>query len=607
MDEKLKRIRHSAAHIMAQAVRERFAPEGPVHLAIGPATGTGFHYDFELPRSATTEDLGWIEERMRQIIAEGLPFVRRELSEQEARQLFADEPYKIEIIDGIVKGTLDEHGLPAQDNTAPTLTTYRHGDFEDLCAGPHVDRTSDIDPHAIKVTSVAGAYWRGDETRPMLQRISGTAWETAEELDVHMWRLSEAEKRDHRKLGRELDLFMMHRTAPGMPYWLPDGLRVYNRLLGFWREEHDRRDYQEISSPLVNEKSLWETSGHWQHYVDNMFVIPTDEHSTYGVKPMNCPNAMVVFNRRTTSYRDLPIRLSDCDVLHRNERSGTLQGLLRVQAFRQDDAHIFLPEEEIGQEYARIFEIADLFYNTFGLTYRLRLGTRPDGYVGDLATWNRAESVLREVLDHHAGPAGYEVAEKDGAFYGPKIDILMEDALGREWQMGTIQLDFQLPRRFGCTYVDRDGQDRTPVVIHRVIYGSMERFIGILLEHTGGALPPWLAPRQAAIIPVGEDFESHAAELREQLGELGLRAEILHAGRGSIAARAHTARTAKIPYVFVLGRREAESGSLGVRLREGGQIPAQPRVELFERLSTALRRRDISTELAFADLLPAGS
>jgi threonyl-tRNA synthetase len=540
---------------------------------------------------------------MREIVAEDHAFVRREVSEAEARELFADEPFKIEVIDGILRGALDDDGLAVEQARPPVLTTYRHGGFEDLCAGPHVESTGGIDAKAFRLLTVAGAYWRGDERRPMLQRVYGTAWETEEKLAEHLWRIEEAEKRDHRKLGRELDLFMMDKTAPGMPYWLPDGLRVYNRLLDFWRAEHDARDYQEISSPLVNEKSLWETSGHWQHYVDNMFVIPVDEHSTYGVKPMNCPNAMVVFNRRTTSYRELPLRLSDCDVLHRQERSGALQGLLRVQSFRQDDAHIFLPEAEIGAEYARIFEIADLFYQTFGLEYRLRLGTRPDGYVGDLESWERAESVLRSVLDEHVGAGRYEVAEKDGAFYGPKIDILMKDALGREWQMGTIQLDFQLPRRFGCKYTDRDGREATPVVIHRVVYGSMERFIGILLEHTAGSLPPWLAPRQAAVIPVSGKFEEAAERVRGQIAEAGLRAEILHADRGSTSARARAARAARIPYVFVVGAREADSDQLAVKLREGGQVPALPAAEVAERLRAALRRRDLTTLTAFEDLL----
>jgi threonyl-tRNA synthetase len=587
--------------VLAQAVRERFGSEGKVSLAIGPPTQRGFYYDFDLPHPATDEDLKWLEKRMKKIIGGKHEFIQRDVTEDEARKLFADEPYKLEIIDGIVSQGVDAHGEPFDGE--PNLGTYQQDTFLDLCGGPHVSSTADIDPGAVKLLSVAGAYWRGDETRPMLQRIYGTAWGTKEELQHFIHLRSEAERRDHRRVGRDLDLFMFDKTAPGMPYWLPDGLRMLNSMLDFWRREHEARGYQEISSPLINERSLWEISGHWQNYVDDMFVIPDGEHRTYGVKPMNCPNAMVVFNRKTTSYRELPLRLSDCDQLHRNERSGSLQGLLRVQSFRQDDAHIFLPKAEIGAEIARIFDIADRFYGIFGLKYRLRLGTRPDKFIGDRETWDLAECMLKEVLDQRV-EGGYEILEGDGAFYGPKIDIMMEDALEREWQMGTIQLDFQLPRRFGCVYTDDQGQEVTPVVIHRVIYGSLERFVGILLEHTAGALPPWLAPRQVAVLPVTTDHESAAQLLASEIVGQGLRVDVLDAANATLGARARKARLIRYPYVLVVGDQESGGTELSVKLREGGQVPPLPRGDAIQRMRRAVIAQHITTEDAFADVIP---
>ncbi len=599
---RLRRIRHSCAHVMAQATRERFGSDGPVHIATGPPTETGFYYDFELPRSVVPEDLEWIEERVKQIIAEGHQLVRAEVDAATAREIFADEPFKQEVLDGILSGHLDDNGALLEGD-APVLSTYTHNGFVDLCAGPHVDNTGDISPDAVKVLSAAGAYWRGDEKRPMLQRIYGTAWESREQLDHFLWQRSEAERRDHRKLGRELDLFMFDQSAPGMPYWLPDGWHVLSRLLEFSRTEHAKRGYREISTPLVNEKSLWETSGHWEHYVDNMFQIPIDEHRTYGVKPMNCPNAMIVFNRRTWSYRDLPLRLSDLDVLHRHERSGTLQGLLRVQSFRQDDAHIFVAEDEIGPELGRIFEIVNLFYGTFGMEHRLRMGTRPTSFLGDVATWDHAEGALREILDGSIGPDRYTIAEGDGAFYGPKIDIIMRDALDREWQMGTVQLDFQLPRRFGCTYVKADGTRETPVVVHRAIYGSLERFMAVLLEHTAGALPPWLSPCQVALLPVRAEHEPLARDIMEELGEASILARVVDASAGSLGARVREARLQRVPYMLVLGDREVAGGTLAVRLREGGEVRGADRGDAIARLRGAIQERHRTTDVAFADLL----
>src|SRR5580693_2072334 len=441
-DPELYRLRHSAAHILAQAVVERFSPEGQVNLGIGPPIKDGFYYDFGLPRPLTDEDLAWLEQRMREIIGGKHPFTVREISENEARELFAAQPFKLNLIADLAKpdrpSATDAHGGP------PRLTVYQQDSFVDLCRGPHVQDTGRIDPDAMKLLHVAGAYWRGDESQPQLQRIYGTVFKQPHDLAAYLERLAEADRRDHRKLGKELELFHFEPTAPGMPYWLPDGLKVLNNLLDFWRKEHEQRGYLEIASPLINEKSLWETSGHWSHYKDSMFIIPESEHLTYGVKPMNCPNAMIVFNLKTRSYRDLPYRLSDCDILHRNERSGALHGLLRVQEFRQDDAHIFLTEEQIEAEYGRILDICELFYGVFGLAYKLRIGTRPASFIGDVESWERAEAMLGRILDQRVGKANYLVAPGDGAFYGPKIDILMTAAIEREWQMGTIQLDFQL-------------------------------------------------------------------------------------------------------------------------------------------------------------------
>ncbi len=568
--DELHRIRHSAAHVLAQAVRDRFkkdGQDGEVQFGIGPPIADGFYYDFVLPRSLNDDDLRWIEKRMKKIVSQRHTFEQSELSPEEAREMFADQPFKLELIDGILEGALDEDGEPLPEGQAPKLTVYRHADFADLCGGPHVEDTRQINPKALKVLSIAGAYWRGDEKRPMLQRVYATAFRTKEELDQHLWRLAEAERRDHRKLGKQLELFHLDPTAPGMPYWLPKGFKLLTTLIDFWREEHEKAGYQEISTPLVNARQLWDISGHWEHYQENMFICPVDEHRTYGVKPMNCPNAMVVFNLKTRSYRDLPLRLSDCDVLHRNERSGALHGLLRVQKFQQDDAHIFITPDMIEEEYARVLALTDHFYSIFGLTYTLRLGTRPEKFIGDVETWDRAEAALRRILDTKAGVGQYLVEDGDGAFYGPKVDILMEDALGRQWQMGTIQLDFQLPRRFNCRYVDSDGAEKTPVVVHRVIYGSLERFIGILIEHTAGAFPVWLSPVQATLVPIADRHVEYAEAVEARLKAARIRVE--HPDAGSrMNARIRQATLEKVPFILVMGDTEVEGGTVAVRRRD---------------------------------------
>jgi threonyl-tRNA synthetase len=583
---------------MAEAVQEMF-PDAK--FAVGPAIEDGFYYDFELPRPLTPDDFPEIEQRMAKIIAGKYPFVRDYWSRLKALEYFRSkvQPYKVEIIENLP----DEGPANAyqQQNDFPELcrvreggnwpaevTIYQQHNFLDLCRGPHVEHTGQIGP--FKLMRVAGAYWRGDENRPMLQRLYGTAWFTQEELDQYLHRLEEAQKRDHRKLGKELELFHFDATAPGMPYWLPKGFIVLSGLINFWRIEHEKRGYQEISTPLLNDKKLWEISGHWEHFREDMFLVPIDENTTYGVKPMNCPNAMLVFNFKTRSYRELPLRLSDLGILHRHERAGTLHGLLRVQKFQQDDAHMFVTEDQLEQEYEGVLEIVDLFYSIFDLKYSFRLGTRPEGYIGDLETWNKAEAVLRHILDKHVGPGNYRVADGDGAFYGPKIDILIEDDLGRSWQMGTIQLDFQLPRRFNCSYIDKDGQAKTPVVIHRAIFGTLERFIGILIEHTAGAFPAWLAPVQARIITIADRHIPYAQEVMQRLRNQGIRVE-LDDSPERMNAKIREAQLQKIPYMLVVGDKEQQAQAVSVRLRTNENLGTTSLESFITRITDIIKTK----------------
>ncbi len=594
----LQRMRHSAAHVLAEAVQEMF-PDA--RFAIGPAIEDGFYYDFDLPRSLTPADFPEIEHRMANIIAGKYPFVRDHWSRLKALEYFRDkgQPYKVEIIENLPDH--EQANVYQQQNDFPELcriqdsrnwpgevTIYQQHNFVDLCRGPHVEHTGQIGP--FKLMRVAGAYWRGDEHRPMLQRLYGTAWFTQEELDQYLYHLEEVQKRDHRKLGKELELFHFDETAPGMPYWLPKGFKLLSELINFWRIEHEKRGYQEISTPLLNDKKLWEISGHWEHFREDMFHVPVDENTTYGLKPMNCPNAMFVFNFKTRSYRELPLRLSDLGILHRHELAGTLHGLLRVQKFQQDDAHLFVTEDQLEQEYIGVLEIVDLFYSIFDLKYSFRLGTRPEGYIGDLETWNKAEAVLRNILDKHVGPGNYRVADGDGAFYGPKIDILMEDDLGRSWQMGTIQLDFQLPRRFNCSYIDKDGQAKTPVVIHRAIFGTFERFIGILVEHTAGAFPAWLAPVQSRIITIADRHIPYAQEVMQRLRDLGIRVELDHSSE-RMNAKIREAQHQKIPYMLVVGDREQQSESVSVRLRTNEKLGVTPLETFIVRITDIIKTK----------------
>ena len=550
--------RHSMSHVLAQAVK-RLYPDAK--LAIGPAIDDGFYYDFDVETPFSHDDLETISAEMKKIIKENHRFERQEVSREEAMKMLKemDEPYKIELLED----------LPDEEE----ISFYKDGEFVDLCKGPHAKYTKSV--KNFQLLDVAGAYWRGDEKNKMLQRIYGTAFNKKEDLEHFLNMREEAEKRDHRRLGRELELFHLDQTAPGMPYWLPKGLTILNELISYSREEQDKRGYQEIATPLVNHKSLWETSGHWDFYKDNMFIIPIDEHTTYAVKPMNCPNAMIVYNLKTRSYRDLPLRLSDASVLHRNERSGTLHGLLRVQKFQQDDAHIFITEDQIEEEYERVLEFTEHYYGMFGLNFKLRFGTRPKKYLGDVETWDRAEAALTRILDKLV-PGKYVREEGEGAFYGPKIDILIEDAIGRSWQNGTIQLDFQLPRRFNCTYVDRDNVDQTPVVIHRALFGSFERFFGILIEHYAGAFPVWLSPVQVSAIPIADRHIEYCDELVGALKEAGIRAELNYAKHKTLNYRVREAQVQKIPYMLVIGDREIENKEISLRLRTEEDLGAKP-------------------------------
>lgn len=555
---------HSSAHLMAQAVKELF-PEA--RLAIGPPIEQGFYYDIDIGRPFTPEDLERIEARMRELAARDQPIERVEIPRQDAIRMYEQmrEKYKVELL--------------VQDIPDQQVSFYRQNGFTDMCRGPHLPRTGLI--KAIKLLSTGGAYWRGDEHREMLSRIYGITFPRQEQLDEFVYRLEEAKRRDHRRLGPQLELCMFHEWAQGMPYWLPKGATLFNELLRFSREEQERRGYQEIRSPLINKQELYERSGHWEHFREDMFLMQTPDEEVYGLKPMNCPNAMIVFGSKTRSYRDLPLRLSDTGTLHRYERSGTLAGLLRVREFTQDDAHIFVSEEQIEHEFRRVLEIVERFYAVFSIKYRLRLSTRPEKFMGDPAVWNKAEQALKHILE--AGGQPFVIAAGEGTFYGPKIDVLIEDSLGREWQTGTIQLDFQMPRRFDLKYSAPDGSERTPAVIHRAIYGSLERFIAILIEHYAGAFPVWIAPEQVRILPIADRHVEYARQVREQLAGRGLRVEVDDSNE-RVSYKVRRGQVEHIPYMLVVGDREAAGGQVAVRSRSAGDLGPVPLEQFVERI-----------------------
>lgn len=558
-NQNLDNIRHSCAHLLAAAVLELW-PD--TNLTIGPAIENGFYYDFDFQsHTLTEEDLPKIEAKMQELLPSWQGFERIEKTEQEAKDYYKNNPYKLELIDEIVK-------------KGEQITFYKSGDFQDLCRGGHSENPSE-ELKNFKLLSLAGAYWRGKENNPMLTRIYGTAFPTKEDIENYLAMAEEAKKRDHKKLGPQLEFFMFHETAPGMPYFLPKGVIIYNELIKFWREEHTKRGYQEIMSPLLNKKDLYVTSGHFGHYWQNMFVADMGEHEVYGVKAMNCPNAMNVFAFKTRSYKDLPLRLSDTDPLHRYELSGTLNGLFRVRELHQDDAHVFVMQDQIKSEYKNIFAIVERFYSIFSLPYSFRLGTRPEKYMGDEESWEKAEHALKEILEDSGKE--YFIEEGDGAFYGPKIDILMKDSLGRQWQMGTIQLDFQQPKNFALKYTDSDGVEKMPIVIHRVIYGSLERFLGILIEHFAGAFPLWLSPVQIVLLPIADRHQEKAETIGTILQEHGIRAEVDNRAE-TLQAKIRHATLQKVPFMGIIGDKESASSDnlLSIRRRDGtdeGQIP----------------------------------
>ena len=569
-DDRLYRMRHSASHIMAEAILSMF-PEA--RFAIGPPIENGFYYDFDLPRSLTLDDLVVIEERMRQSIAADRPFEHSQAPKDEARRLFAGQPYKLELIDGIE----DE-----------MVSLYRHGPFLDLCEGPHVESTGHV--KAFKLTGIAGAYWRGDERNPMLQRIYGALFETQEELDAYLHRLEEAQRRDHRRLGRELDLFSFHEEfGPGLVYWHPKGGRVRTIIEDLWRQEHYAGGYELVYSPHIGKSTLWQTSGHLDFYQESMYSPMDVDGQEYFIKPMNCPFHILMYRSSTRSYRDLPMRLAELGTVYRYERSGVLHGLMRVRGFTQDDAHIFCRPDQVEDEILRCVDFALFFLRTFGFQdFQVYLSTRPEKYVGTVEDWDMAEGALRRAIE--AAKLPYEVDEGGGVFYGPKIDIKIKDVLGREWQCTTIQFDFNLPERFDLAFVGDDGRERRPYMVHRALLGSMERFLGVLIEHYGGAFPLWLAPVQATVIPIADRHVEYARRVAEELRAEGLRVEVDERGE-RMQAKIRDAQLQKVPYMLVVGDKEMEAEAAALRCRSGEDLGPLPLFQVIDRLKDEVANR----------------
>ncbi len=544
-------IRHSLSHVLAAAVMEMF-PEAK--LGIGPAIDNGFYYDFDLPRTLIPEDLPLLEEKMREIIARDEKFVRVEIAGDEAIKQLASQHYKHELI----KELGDEK-----------ISIYQTGDFVDLCKGPHVDSTADLKPAGWKLDKIAGAYWKGSEKNKMLQRIYALAFESQDKLAEFLKNREEAEKRDHRKIGQELDLFSFHPEGPGFPFWHPKGMVLWNNLLDWWREEHYAAGYQEIKTPIILARELWEQSGHWDHYKDNMYFTKIDERD-FAVKPMNCPGSILYYKEKMHSYKELPMRLAEVGLVHRHEMAGVLHGLMRVRSFHQDDAHMYCMPQQIEDEVNGVINLIDKMYSRLGLKYHLELSTRPlEGSIGSDEVWEKAELALKSVLENRK--ADFKLNEGDGAFYGPKIDFHIEDAIGRTWQTATIQLDFSMPERFGLKYIDDNSEEQQPVMIHRVVFGAVERFIGILLEHTAGVLPIWLAPVQAVILPISDKHSSYANEITEELKNEGIRAEVDERSE-SVGRKIRDNEMQKIPYMLIVGDKEIEAKKVAVRKYGEGDL-----------------------------------
>lgn len=564
-------LRHTASHILAQAVKRLWTE---AKLAIGPAIDKGFYYDIDMEHILTPEDLGKIEKEMSRIVKENLPITKSVMPRQEAIEFFKakNEDYKVELIQDLPEDAV--------------ISCYSQGDFIDLCAGPHVASTGKV--KAFKLQSIAGAYWRGDEKNKMLQRIYGTAFEKKEELDAYLHMLEEAAKRDHRKLGKELGLFVIKEEGPGFPFFLPKGMALRNELENFWREVHHEFEYEEIRTPIILNKQLWETSGHWFHYRENMYTTIIDEEE-YAIKPMNCPGGILVYQNEMHSYRDFPLRYAELGLVHRHELSGALHGLFRVRAFTQDDAHVFMLPSQMQSELMKVIELFDRIYSQFGLKYHVELSTKPDNAMGDDAIWEAATEALRNAIEAKGIP--YVINPGDGAFYGPKLDYHIEDSLGRTWQCGTIQLDMNLPERFQIEYVGEDGQKHRPIMIHRACFGSMERFIGILTEHYAGAFPTWMAPVQVKILPISEKHVEYAKDLAKQMHRDYVRVEVDDRSE-KIGYKIRQAQMAKVPYMLVVGDKEVEEGTVNVRKHGGDELGSVPFEEFFNSIKTEIKERN---------------
>ena len=568
--EGLHAIRHTASHVMAQAIQHLFPG---VKFAIGPAIDTGFYYDIDSEHVFTPEDLAAIEKEMAKIVKQNLPLVRSEVPRKEALARFAaeNEIYKVELINDLPEDAV--------------ISLYTQGDFTDLCAGPHCPSTGRV--KAFKLMSLAGAYWRGNEKNKMLQRIYGTAFPSKEELDEYLHMLEEAEKRDHRKLGKELDIFSMHDEGPGFPFFHPNGMRIRNAILEYWHQLHRKYNYEQVMTPMIMNRDLWNRSGHWDHYRENMYFTKIDDMD-YAIKPMNCPGGMLVYNSHPHSYKELPLRYAELGLVHRHELSGALHGLFRVRCFTQDDAHIFMTPEQIQPEITNVIKLFNEVYSTFGLKYHAELSTRPENSMGDDASWELATEGLRKALE--ANHLDYIVNEGDGAFYGPKIDFHLQDSIGRTWQCGTIQLDMQLPEKFNCEYTGEDGLKHRPVMIHRVVYGSIERFIGILIEHYAGSFPVWMAPNQVRVMPITDKQQAYAKEINDKLFELGYRTQ-LDDRNEKIGKKIREAQVQKVPFMLIVGEKEEEAGTVAVRQRHGGDLGAMTLDAFIARM-----QKDIDTK-----------
>jgi len=580
-DEKgLAVLRHTASHVMAQAVK-RLYPN--TKLAIGPSIADGFYYDMEFETPLTSDDFDKIEAEMKKIIKEDLEIIRFTKSREDAIAYMKErnEPYKVELIEDLPEDA--------------QISFYSQGEFVDLCAGPHLKSTKEVGK-AFKIMSLAGAYWRGDEHNKMLTRLYATAYARKEELEAYLTMMEEAKKRDHRKLGKELGLFMMHEAGPGFPFFLPKGMTLKNTLLDYWREIHKKAGYVEVSTPIILNRSLWETSGHWDHYKNNMYTTVIDEQD-YAIKPMNCPGGVLVYASEPRSYRDLPLRVGELGLVHRHEKSGQLHGLMRVRCFTQDDAHIFMTPDQIKDEIKGVVALINEVYSLFGFQYHVELSTRPEDSMGSDEDWEMATDALRNALDELQ--LSYVVNEGDGAFYGPKIDFHLVDCIGRTWQCGTIQLDFQLPQRFELEYIGADGEKHRPIMIHRVVFGSIERFIGILIEHFAGAFPTWLAPVQVRVLPISDKYMDYANSVKEKLDDAGIRVEV-DTRSEKIGYKIREAQTSKIPYMLVVGQKEAEENTVSVRSRSAGDEGAKALDafidEILKEIETKQNRQKIEGE-----------